>query len=58
MQLSPLVRESESMIHRLLGDEIKIEIQLAEEAGTVLAEPGQLDQVLMNLVVNVRDAMS
>jgi CheY-like chemotaxis protein len=47
----------ESMLRRLLGEDIHIVVRLAEDLGTVEADRGQLEQVLMNLAVNARDAM-
>ena len=45
------------MLARLIGVDIRIEAHLAPDAGHVLADPGQLEQVLINLAVNARDAM-
>ncbi|HXN33251.1 MAG TPA: ATP-binding protein [Polyangiaceae bacterium] len=45
------------MIARILGQDVTTEIRLAPSAPSVLIDPGQLDQVLVNLAVNARDAM-
>lgn len=45
------------MLHRLLGEEIRIVTIVDPTVGHVLADPGQLTQVILNLVVNARDAM-
>ncbi|HEX8850967.1 MAG TPA: ATP-binding protein [Gemmatimonadaceae bacterium] len=45
------------MLGRLLGGDVRCEVALAANVGRVLADPGQLEQVLMNLAVNARDAM-
>ena len=52
-----LVRELEKMVGRLMFEEIRLVIRIDETAGRILADAGQLTQVLMNLVVNARDAM-
>lgn len=45
------------MLHRLLGEDIRIETRLAPQLDAVMADPGHMEQVLMNLVINARDAM-
>jgi PAS domain S-box-containing protein len=47
----------ETMLRRLLGEDIDIRVHAAGDLGNVLADPGQLEQVIMNLAVNARDAM-
>jgi len=57
LNLSQLVREMRLMIQRLVGDDVEIVTQLSPEVGPVLADEVQIHQVLMNLIVNARDAM-
>jgi len=52
-----VTHESLEMLKRLLGDKIHIVEDFDYQAGTVRADRGQFDQVLMNLIVNARDAM-
>jgi CheY-like chemotaxis protein len=51
------VRNLEQMVGRLIGEDVRLELQLAAQPGRVLADPGQLEQVVTNLAVNARDAM-
>ncbi len=52
-----LVRAAENILSRLVGEDIELRTFLDPEAGNIKADPGQIEQVLMNLVVNARDAM-
>lgn len=56
--LNLLVSGMEGFLHRLAGEEVQLAMHLAEDGGQVEADPTQLQQVLMNLVVNARDAMA
>ncbi|MCK5786878.1 MAG: hypothetical protein KAH54_10020 [Candidatus Sabulitectum sp.] len=53
-----LIRGLSSMLERIIGEHIKIYLDLSDDIGSVLADPGQLEQVITNLSVNARDAMS
>ncbi|MEO8200626.1 MAG: response regulator [Gemmatimonadota bacterium] len=57
VDLNVLVTGMHLMLRRLIGDRIELEPVLPEHLGSVRADSGQLEQVLMNLVVNARDAM-
>lgn len=57
VDLGQLILDSRSMFRRLLGEDIELITHLAPELPKVFADPGQLHQVLMNLLVNARDAM-
>ena len=52
------ITELEPMLQRLLGTEVSLETSLDPELGNILIDPGQLEQALVNLVLNARDAMS
>jgi PAS domain S-box-containing protein len=57
VSLNAIVVESERMLRRLIGEDIHLDTNLAPEIWFVMADPGQIHQVLMNVVVNARDAM-
>ena len=57
MSLNETVQGLEHMLGRALGPSIQIVTQLETDLGTVNADPGQIEQVLMNLALNARDAM-
>jgi PAS domain S-box-containing protein len=57
LNLSQMASEMERMFQRLIGEDVTLELRLADDLGAVSADPGQIEQVIMNLVVNSRDAM-
>ena len=57
VNVNSVVQESERMFRRLLGEDIELTVRLSPTLGLVLADRGQIQQVLLNLVVNARDAM-
>jgi two-component system, cell cycle sensor histidine kinase and response regulator CckA len=57
VDLCRIVNALETMLRRLVGEDIELVTDLAPECGKVLVDPGQMEQVVMNLVVNARDAM-
>ncbi len=57
VKLNELVRESEKILRRLLGEDVEVSTALAPRLARIRVDPGQLDQVLLNLAVNARDAM-
>ena len=57
MDLNDLVREMTGMLRRLIGENILLRISLGDGTFRVRADPAQLERVVMNLVVNARDAM-
>jgi len=57
LSLNKLVADLEQLLVRTLGEHIELVTRLADDLGPVLADSGQLEQVLVNLAVNARDAM-
>ena len=57
LTLNDVVGGMDTMLRRLIGPEIEIEMVLQPEATKVRADPSQIEQVVLNLVVNARDAM-
>ncbi|RLA92881.1 MAG: hypothetical protein DRG25_05530 [Deltaproteobacteria bacterium] len=57
LNLNRIVDDLLKMVHRLLGEDIEIHTELAPDLWTVQADRGNIEQVIMNLVVNARDAM-
>ena len=57
MDLNTLVNETTSMLQRLIGADVELAVRLDSSLPSVLADPNQLQQVLLNLAVNARDAM-
>ena len=57
VNLNYLVEDMNKLLRRLLGEDIELAIKLADHLGCVKADPGQIEQVIMNLAVNARDAM-
>ncbi len=55
--LNELTKESISLLRNVIGERIDIQLELAEDLQAVWADPGQIEQVLMNLCLNARDAM-
>jgi PAS domain S-box-containing protein len=57
LNLNTLVSDMEKMLPRLIGEDIQLILLLDPAIGQVKADPGQIEQVVMNLTVNARDAM-
>jgi len=57
LDLNVLVENMLKMLRRLIGEHIELKVHLSPMPAHVLADPAQLDQILMNLAINARDAM-
>jgi two-component system cell cycle sensor histidine kinase/response regulator CckA len=57
IDLNALIPNVERMLGRIIGEDIQLHAVLADGLGSVLADPGQIEQVILNLAVNSRDAM-
>jgi two-component system cell cycle sensor histidine kinase/response regulator CckA len=57
LDVNALVTEVRKMLVRVIGEDVELQCRLAADAGRVRADAGQMEQVLLNLAVNARDAM-
>ena len=57
LQLADVVSEVSNLLKRLLGETVVLEVKHGRDVGAVRADPGQMEQVVVNLAVNARDAM-
>ena len=57
LDLNRVLTDVEKMLRRIIGEDIDFEKVLTPDLGLVKADPGQIEQVIMNLVINARDAM-
>jgi len=57
LDVNQSVRNIDKMLRRIIGEDVDLEVHLAPDLWPVLADPSHLDQVIMNLAVNSRDAM-
>jgi two-component system cell cycle sensor histidine kinase/response regulator CckA len=57
LSVNDLVDDVDKMLRRLVGEDVELRLTLVRDAGNVRADSGQLQQVIVNLVVNARDAM-
>ena len=57
LNLNSVIAGMEKLLHRLIGENVMIATNLAADLGTVLADAGQMEQVILNLAINARDAM-
>jgi two-component system cell cycle sensor histidine kinase/response regulator CckA len=57
LNLNAIIRELEKMLRRMIGEDVELVTSLADDLGMVKTDPGWIEQVIMNLAVNARDAM-
>ena len=57
LDLNAAIRDLARMLQRLIGEDVKLDLALHAAPATVRADPGQIEQVVLNLAVNARDAM-
>jgi len=57
LDLNVVVSSTEQMLHRIIGEDVELKTLLGPQLGSVRADPGQIEQIIMNLAVNARDAM-
>jgi two-component system cell cycle sensor histidine kinase/response regulator CckA len=57
VKMNDVVGDFEKMLRRLIGEDIEVVLSLQPDAGSLLADPYQIEQVIMNLAINARDAM-
>ncbi|HSE18815.1 MAG TPA: PAS domain S-box protein [Pyrinomonadaceae bacterium] len=57
LDLNDVVKDMQKMLTRLIGEDIRLATRLEPDLGSVKADPCQVEQIIMNLVVNARDAM-
>ncbi len=57
LNLNSVIIDLEKMLHRIIGEDVQLVTSLDAGLGTVQSDPGQIEQVIMNLAVNARDAM-
>lgn len=58
LDLNLLLRNLEKMLRRVIGEDIELAILQGEGLGMIKADPGQVEQMILNLVINARDAMA
>jgi PAS domain S-box-containing protein len=57
VDVNVVIREAQTMLARLIGEDVEMQFELSGHPRTIRVDPGQLHQVIVNLVVNARDAM-
>lgn len=57
LDMNSLIRETEKLLHRLIGADIELVLDLKSDLWKINADKGQMEQIIMNLILNARDAM-
>ena len=57
VRVADVIRRTEQLLRRVIGEEITLDVHIRDDAASVQADAGQLEQILINLAVNARDAM-
>jgi PAS domain S-box-containing protein len=55
--LNTILRDLDKMLHRIIGEDIELVYLLSDNLGKIKTDPGQIEQVILNLAINARDAM-
>lgn len=58
IDINRLIIDLDKMLNRLIGEDIKLSVYLPEKIGRINADPGQIEQILINLIINARDAVN
>jgi two-component system, cell cycle sensor histidine kinase and response regulator CckA len=57
LDINAIITDTFKLLRRLIGEDVQLVTRLAQDLGHVVADPGQIQQIVMNLAVNARDAM-
>jgi len=58
LDVNTIIRDMQGMLQRLIGEDVSLHLALAKNLGHIRADPSQLEQVILNLAINARDAMT
>ncbi|MDY0152423.1 MAG: PAS domain S-box protein [Candidatus Cloacimonas sp.] len=57
LDVNDTITNLQKMLYRLVGDEVEIETDLTDDLGIIKADPGQIEQIIVNMALNAKDAM-